>query len=883
VDEAGAPRVVNLRVESKDNPLGIDAAAPRLNWQLQSSAQNVMQSAYQIRVARNESDLRKGQRLTFDSGKVQSVDSAELAYAGPALQSRGRYYWQVRVWDEAARRSKWSEPAFWEMGLLSPTDWDAQWIEPQLPDDPKIANPSPLLRTEFELKGKVAQARAYVTSHGLYELHLNGQRVGDQLFTPGWTSFQNRLQYQTYDVTSLLREGPNALGAVLGDGWYRGRFGFQRQRNLYGDKLALLAQINIRYEDGRTEVITTHKDWKAAHGPIRSSAIYDGEVYDARLEPKGWSEAGFDAHDWSNVKVIAATGAALVAPAGPPVRRINEITPVRIFQSPNGETVADMGQNMVGWVRLRVSGPAGATVTLQHGEVLDGEGNVYLANLRTAEQKVSYTLKGQGEEVFEPHFTFQGFRYVVVKGYPGDVKPNSVTGIVIHSDMPVIGEFRTSNELVNQLQHNIVWGQKGNFLDVPTDCPQRDERLGWTGDAQAFSPTAAFNMDVQGFFTKWLGDLIVDQAITGAVPWVIPDMIKTAPNALRKGEMSDAAGAAGWADAATVIPWNLYLAYGDKTILSTQYNSMARWVAYQQSRAGEDLIWSGDFQFGDWLDYFSTSKNTSFGSTPDDLIATAYFAHSVDLLQRSAVVLGKSQDATRYADLLAKIRAAFNKQFVTADGRVGGGTQTAYVLALDFDLLPEAVRPLAAKRLAEDVRAQKHLTTGFLGTPHLLNVLSRFGYVDEAYQLLNRREFPSWLYPVTHGATTIWERWDGLRPDGTFQSVSMNSFNHYAYGAVGEWMYRVMAGINPDPAAPGYKHSVIEPVPGGGFTQVSASLETRYGKLSSAWEIKDHQLTLTVEVPPNTRATVRLPHAPPDRTVVEVGSGKHTFTAPRPR
>jgi alpha-L-rhamnosidase len=347
--------------------------------------------------------------------------------------------------------------------------------------------------------------------------------------------------------------------------------------------------------------------------------------------------------------------------------------------------------------------------------------------------------------------------------------------------------------------------------------------------------------------------------------------------------MSDAAGAAGWADAATVIPWNLYLAYGDKTILSTQYNSMARWVAYQQSRAGEDLIWSGDFQFGDWLDYFSTSKNTSFGSTPDDLIATAYFAHSVDLLQRSAVVLGKSQDATRYADLLAKIRAAFNKQFVTADGRVGGGTQTAYVLALDFDLLPEAVRPLAAKRLAEDVRAQKHLTTGFLGTPHLLNVLSRFGYVDEAYQLLNRREFPSWLYPVTHGATTIWERWDGLRPDGTFQSVSMNSFNHYAYGAVGEWMYRVMAGINPDPAAPGYKHSVIEPVPGGGFTQVSASLETRYGKLSSAWEIKDHQLTLTVEVPPNTRATVRLPHAPPDRTVVEVGSGKHTFTAPRPR
>ena len=462
---------------------------------------------------------------------------------------------------------------------------------------------------------------------------------------------------------------------------------------------------------------------------------------------------------------------------------------------------------MVGWVRLKVEGPAGTTVTLRHAEVLDKQGNFYTENLRAAKQTVRYTLNGRGAETYEPHFTFQGFRYVAVDGYPGPLTLDSLTGIVVHSDMTPASTFETSKPLVNQLQHNIVWGQKGNFVDVPTDCPQRDERLGWMGDAQVFAPTAAFNMDVAGFFTKWLRDVAADQLETGSVPHVIPDVLS------EPGKPQ--AGSAAWADAAVIIPWTMYLSYGDRRILETQYPSMVAWVEYMRRRAGDDLIWSEDFTFGDWLAFASTASDYPGATTGKDLIATAMFAHSTDLLQRTARVLGKAEDAATYGALLDRIKAAFQREFVTATGRVGENTQTAYAVALQFDLLPEAMRAAAAGRLAQDIRQRKHLTTGFVGTPYLCHVLSRYGYLDEAYLLLNREQYPSWLYPVKQGATTIWERWDGLKPDGTFQDKGMNSFNHYAYGAIGEWMYRVMAGIEIDPAAPGYKHTLIQPRPGG--------------------------------------------------------------------
>jgi alpha-L-rhamnosidase len=883
-------KVVNLRVEYKQNPLGIDARKPRLSWQIQSDARGVFQSAYQLRVARTERGLATSNEIIWDSGRVSSDASIQHPYDGAPLQSGQRYYWQARVWDGAGKASNWSAPAYWEMGLLEPSDWQANWIEPDLQEDGPKLGPAPMLRRTFKVDGAVARARVYVTSHGLYEMHLNGRRVGDQLFTPGWTSYRKRLQYQTYDITDLLKSGDNAVGVTIGSGWYRGEMVSSNQRNGYGDKAGLLMQMVIDYADGRRQTVLSDQTWKAATGPVLMSEIYQGETYDARLEDPEWAQPGFDDSGWSGVKIAGYPKTNLIAPASPPVRRIQEIKPVKILKTPAGDTVVDMGQNMVGWIRLQVQGKSGDTVILRHAEMLDKQGNFYTENLRAAKQTIRYTLKDSGIETFEPHFTFQGFRYVAVDGYPGNLTLDSLTGIVIHSDMTPEGEFETSSSLINQLQHNIVWGQKGNFLDVPTDCPQRDERLGWTGDAQVFARTAAFNMDVAGFFTKWLQDLAADQAENGAVPHVIPNP----PG--RTG-----VGSAAWADAAVIIPWTMYLCYGDTRILENQYESMSRWVEYERQQAGDDYVWSGGSHFGDWLAFATTRSDYPGATTGKDLIATAFFAHSTDLLQRTARVLGKQEDAARYAELLSKIKAAFCREFVTATGRIGENTQTAYTLALEFDLLPEELRPIAARRLAQEIRERKHLTTGFVGTPYLCHVLSRYGYLEEAYLLLNRQDYPSWLYPVKQGATTIWERWDGLKPDGSFQDKGMNSFNHYAYGAIGDWMYRVMAGIETDEAAPGYRRILIHPQPGGGFTAVKAAHQTMYGRASSAWTLQDGLFELTVEVPPNTRATVRLPKAQlpdvqesgkrlaeaegvstprqdGDSTVMEIGSGKYVFT-----
>ena len=845
--------LVELRTEYAANPLGIDVKEPRLSWQLRGGTRAVMQTAYQLQVAATERALRSGKGLAWDSGLVQSGESVNVVYGGPALTSGHRYFWRVRVRDGSGVTSVWSEPAFWEMGLLQPSDWTAGWIEPDLVEDPKVSGPSPMLRREFVLKSGVERARAYVTSHGLYEMAINGQRVGDAVLTPGWTSYNKRLQYQTYDVTALLKQGPNAVGITLGNGWYRGNLAWDNKRNIYGGRLGVLLQVVVTYRGGRQETIASDENWKASTGPILMSEIYHGETYDARLEKAGWSSPGFADAGWSGVKVVEHRKDILTAPAGPPVRRVGELKPIKIFKTPAGDTVVDMGQNMVGWVRLMVEGPAGTTVTLRHAEVLDKAGNFYTENLRAAKQTNRYTLKGGGIETFEPHFTFQGFRYVAVDGYPGPLTVDSLTGVVVHSDMAPAGTFESSKPLLNQLQHNIVWGQKGNFVDVPTDCPQRDERLGWMGDAQVFCRTAAFNMDVAGFFTKWLRDVAADQLPNGSVPHVIPDMIS------EPGRPQ--AGSAAWADAAVIIPWTMYLSYGDRRILETQYPSMVAWVEYMRQRAGDDFIWSEDFTFGDWLAFASTASDYPGATTGKDLIATAMFAYSTDLVQRTAGVLGKTDDAAKYATLLESIKAAFRREFVTATGRVGENTQTAYAVALQFDLLPESLRAAAAARLAQDVRQRKHLTTGFVGTPYLCHVLSRYGYLEEAYALLNREEYPSWLYPVKQGATTIWERWDGLKPDGTFQDKGMNSFNHYAYGAIGEWMYRVMAGIEIDPASPGYKHTLIQPRPGGGFTAVSASHATPYGRVSSAWKADGLAFEVSVEIPANTTATIRLPGA----------------------
>lgn len=886
--------VVNLNCEYKVNPVGIDALQPRLSWQLQSDQRGTLQTVYEIRASLTEQDVLAGTNLLWQTGETASDQSVQVVYKGPVLTTGQRVYWQVRVRDNNNQQSQWSAPAFWEMGLLQESDWQAKWIHALIDEDLKKSCPSPMMRNTFKTTGKVKSARAYISALGLYEAYLNGKRVGRQVFTPGWTAYDKRLQYQTYDITDLIQEGENVVGAVLGDGWFRGNLAWEGNRNIYGDKLALLLQIKISYEDGSEQLVISDKNWKASTGAILESDIYNGEVYDARLEKTGWLETGYNADSWRDVEELDHSKSILVAPAGPPVLKIEEIKPIKILTTPAGETVLDMGQNMVGWIRLKVTGPAGTMVTLRHAEVLDKEGNFYTENLRAAKQRIQYTLKGGGEEIYEPHFTFQGFRYVKVEGYPGTLSPESLTGIVIHSDIKPTGSFSCSNNMINQLQHNIQWGQKGNFVDVPTDCPQRDERLGWTGDAQAFARTACFNADVAGFYTKWLKDVAADQQPSGAVPFVVP-------NVLSHGEESGGSASAGWADAAVIIPYIVYLSYGDSRILEEQYDSMKAWVGYMRRRAGDDFIWSEDFTFGDWLAFNTTRSDYPGATTDKDLISTAYFAHSTDILQKTATVLGKIEDAVDYLDLLFNIKQAFQKEFITENGRLASNTQTAYSLALAFDLVPDDLIDIAAHRLADDVNQFQHITTGFLGTPLICHVLSDHGYFKEAYMLLNRTQYPSWLYPITRGATTIWERWDGIKPDSTFQDKGMNSFNHYAYGAIGEWLYRVVAGIEIDQDNPGYKHIYIQPHPGGGLTEVDCALQSPYGTVSVQWNCDEDNFDLSLVIPANTTATVRLPDTRLDavkesgkkldrvksvqkteqsgkNVQIEIGSGSYQFT-----
>lgn len=876
-------KVYSPACEHKINPVGLHTNQPRLSWKLRSEGTDVMQTAYRIRVGKTPS-FRKGD-IIWDSGKVDSDSSVLVSYKGPALQSGARYFWQVKVWDNKKNESAWSEAAFWEMGLFNENDWTGRWIEPV--QDTVLNIPAMLLRRKVNLPKEVERARAYVTAHGLYEFYVNGQRVGDQLFTPGWTSYNKRLQYQVYDVTELLKQGDNVVGAILGDGWYRGRLGWETNWGVWGKKLGLLCQVLIEYKDGDKGVIVSDDAWKSsADGPIVMNSIYDGETYDARKEIPGWSTAAFDDTSWKPVNLTPNGSEKLVAMETVPVKRIQELKPKKIFRTPKGTLVVDFGQNMVGWVRLKVSGPAGTKVTVRHAEVLDKEGEFYTANLRTAKATMTYILRGEGEETYEPRFTFFGFRYISVDGFPGELKPDNVTGVVIHSDMKSTGSFECSDTLLNQLQRNIVWGQKGNFLDVPTDCPQRDERLGWTGDAQAFSRTAAYNMDVAAFFTKWLKDVAADQGPDGSVTFVVPDAL------------NNAGGSAGWADAATIIPWNMYLVYGDKRILEQQYESMKAWVGFMKSKS-QDHLWNTGFHFGDWLFYRPSDDNDGRAAVTDKyMIAQCFFAHSTQLLINAAEVLGKEADAKEYSELLKKVKDAYVREYLTPSGRLVSGTQTAYVLALEFDMLPEELRKQAAQRLVDNIKSYgNHLTTGFLGTPYLCHVLTRYGHNDIAYTLLFQKSYPSWLYPVTQGATTIWERWDGQKPDSTFQTVGMNSFNHYAYGAIGDWMYRIIGGI--EIGAPGYKKVIIQPQPHENLSFARASYESVYGIIKSSWQRQGNQMTVSFDVPPNTTAEVWLPEANlqtitagkpakggpelknprqyGNRVYFEVGSGSHTF------
>jgi len=705
------------------------------------------------------------------------------------------------------------------------------------PDSP----PATYLRKDFRLGTGIRRARIYASAKGLYVLNLNGQRVGEDLLRPGWTDYRDRFQYQTYDVTSLLKAGDNAVSVLLGDGWYAGHIAEWGRAN-YGPATRALVQLEIEREDGTLERVVSDASWRTHEGPIRMSDLLMGEEYDARREMPGWSTAGFEDQDWAAAVAEPLGTVPVVAQIGPSVRQVTEVPARALRQVPSGAWIFDLGQNIVGWARLEVEGPAGAAVRLRFVEMLNPDGTIYTVNLRGARATDTYILKGGGLETWEPSFTTHGFRYVEVAGFPGRPRLGSVTGIVVSSLHGPTGRFRTSNSMVNQLQSNILWGQRGNYLEVPTDCPQRDERLGWMGDAQVFARTACYNSQVAPFLTKWLQDVRDAQSKKGAFPNYAPD------------RNEDAEGAPAWADAGVIVPWQVYQCTGDTRILAQHYEAMARFNRYVQE-GNPDLLWvkrSGP-NFGDWLNIGADA--------PRPVLATAYFAHSTRLLSKIAKVLGKGEDAARYEALFGQIRTAFNQAYVSTDGRIRGDTQTIYLLALRYELLPADKRPLAAQHLIADIvlKNKNHLSTGFLGVSQLNPALTELGRTDLAYRLLLNDTFPSWGYSIKQGATTIWERWDGWTAEKGFQDPGMNSFNHYSLGSVGEWLFATVAGIDVDQEAPGGRRLVIAPRPGGGLEWVDAEWPSLYGNVGSKWSLAKGTFRLRVKVPANTTATVFIP------------------------
>jgi alpha-L-rhamnosidase len=795
-------------------------------------------------------ELTSGTSLTLSSDHTWKVSNASVAN------------WQSAALDDTA----W--PAAMEVAPLGQGPWGPIGVGGG-------GLPAPYFRKPFTASQTVTKARVYATALGLYELSINGKRVGIDHFAPGWTDYNKRVQVQTYDVTSLVKQGDNAIGAILGDGWYEGKVGFLGRSTRYGkDPAHLRVQLEIEYQGGQKQTVVSDTSWKTKTGPILSSDNLDGEVYDARLEMTGWDGAGFNDAAWQPASVVADAQRNLVGDVTAGVQVIQELPAKTVKPSSAGSYVFDLGQNMVGWARLRMKGTAGGSVTLRFAEVLNPDGTPYYTNLRGAKATDKYTFKSGAEEVYEPHFTFHGFRYVEVSGLAQAPDLGAITGIVVHSATPPTGTFETSNPMVNQLQSNIVWGQKGNFLSVPTDCPQRDERLGWMGDALIFVRTATFNMDVASFFTKWSRDVDDGQSAAGAFGDVSPSVFQS--------------GTPAWGDAGVIVPWTIYLAYGDTRILEEHYPAMVRWVEYIHGLSTGNLWQSSrGSDYGDWL-----SINDD---TDKAVLASAFYAHSTDLVARAATVLKKDADAKKYSDLFNTIKTAFNQAYVGPDGKIKSDTQTVYGLALRFNLLPDNLRAAAVSLLDAGVtRHSGHLSTGFVGVSHLLPALTLGGKLDRSYQLLNNDTYPSWGYEISKGATTIWERWDGIEANGQFQDPGMNSFNHYSFGSVGEWMYSTVAGIELDETNPGYKHFVIRPRPGGGLTSAKGSLDSIHGLIGSDWKLAGNVFTLNVTVPVNTTAVVYLPYGtnvqesgkePPTKGAdggYAIGSGVYTFTASAP-
>jgi alpha-L-rhamnosidase len=824
-------KIKSLKTNRITNPLGFDLGKPRLSFVAYDTTAK-KQTAAQIQVAVDEEFTN----IVFDSGKSEEIDS--LAFELPInLEPYTRYFWRVTVWGDNGDFAT-SDLAWFETAKLT-EPWNAKWITPDLDKDVH-----PVLSKDFNFTKEIASARAYVCGLGLYEMEINGEKTGAEYLTPLFNAYDKWIQYQTYDISGLIIEGQNSVEVSLGNGLYKGRFGFEGGKSeIYGDQFALLCEIVIKHTDGTVTIIHSDDSWKARKSHILFSGIYDGEIYDANL------------HDGSyyGVKDIDLGYDKLKARLSLPVVVKEELKPIEVIITPAGETVLDMGQNMVGWFQFKTNAPKGTELVLQYAELLQ-DGNFYQDNLRTAKAEHRYISNGE-EATVRPHFTYYGFRYVKVSGWNGEINKDDFTGCVLYSDMDQTGSIETSNSLVNRLFQNALWGQKGNFLDVPTDCPQRDERMGWTGDAQVFAGTASFNMDTYAFFTKYGYDLAQEQAtLDGMVPMVVP------MTTVKGG------GSSAWGEAATVIPWTAYLHYGDKAILEQQFESMKGWVDFikrADEASGAKRLWTTGFHFGDWLALDGDDPNSPMGGTETAFISSAYYCYSSMLVAKAARVIGKDEIAQEYEALSNEVRTAIQEEYFTSTGRLALNTQTALIVALFMDLVPEEHR----NRLANDLRARlkkdkNHLKTGFVGTPYLCRVLSENGNNDLAYTLLLNKDYPSWLYAVTMGATTIWERWNSVLPDGKISGTDMNSLNHYAYGSIAEWMYRNVAGINPVENQPGFRQVRLAPQPDYRLKYANASLDSAAGLYESKWELKeDGQLTFIFGIPFNTTANVELPDA----------------------
>jgi alpha-L-rhamnosidase len=847
-----------LTCEMLDRPLGLDEPSPRLSWKLSSGRRGDAQTAYRLTVARRPDDLDRSDRLLWDTGRRESGETLLVPYDGPPLESSSRYHWRVTVWDTQGEQT--AEAGSWfETGLLHADDWRAVWIgrgpgtrpvvdppgEDDRTDRTRRLSPCAHLRRSFTVPEAPVRARVHVSARGLYELWINGRRVSDAELAPGWTDYRHRVLYQTYDVGDLLAAGENVVAAVLADGWWSGYVGFDPRRHAlhYGDAPQLIVQLIIDFADGSRRTVVSDGDWRESPGPIRYADLLMGEYVDARDDLPGWTRPGYDDSRWSAAHVLDRNTGPLRATPDQPVRVVEELQAQTVEERSAGRYIVDMGQNMVGRLRLTLRGaPRGQRIVLRHAEMLS-DGELYLANLRTAEATDVYIARGEPVEVFEPRFTFHGFRYAEISGHPGELGAGDVAGRVLHSDMPWTGEFRCSDETVNRLQSNIRWGQRGNFVSVPTDCPQRDERLGWLADAQVFLPTACRNADVSAFFARWMRDVVDGQDADGAFRDVAPLLCVT-------GE-----GAPAWGDGGVIIPWHLYRVYGDLRVLERSYDAMSAWVDHVH-RHNPDLIWRDRVgaHYGDWLQVDV--------ETPRELMATAYFARSAELVAAAAERLGRHTDAKRYAALHTSIRDAFADAFVTDDGRVAGGTQTAYLLAVAFDLMPRHLVPSAVGQLAADIEDRdRHLTTGFVGVALLCPVLTEHGRADLAYALLHQDTYPSWGYSIRHGATTIWERWDGWTEEHGFQSPLMNSFNHYSLGSIGDWLYGHVAGIGQQPGSVAYRELLLRPTIGGRLTWATARQQSPRGEVRCGWSLADDELRVDVAVPPGATALLHLPAA----------------------